>query len=113
MKKVFAIIAVVFIVSIPMIEWLLTNPSNSLELMQTLRNAENPESLFMDENNFDADSVEYIQEEFNPNMVKQFTILEFDEKSFLIQTTPGTTKWEIINIEELPKEIREYFLSQK
>lgn len=75
MKKVFAIIAVVFIVSIPMIEWLLTNPSNSLELMQTLRNAENPESLFMDENNFDADNVEYIQEEFSPNMVKQFTIL--------------------------------------
>ncbi|WP_342575838.1 hypothetical protein MHH37_08265 [Solibacillus sp. FSL K6-1781] len=113
MKKVFAIIAVVFIVSISMIEWLLTNPSNSLELMQTLRNAENPESLFMDENNFDADSVEYIQEEFSPNMVKQFTILEFDEKSFLIQSTPGTTKWEIINIEELPKEIKEYFLSQK
>ncbi|AMO85231.1 hypothetical protein B857_02435 [Solibacillus isronensis B3W22] len=113
MKKVFVIIAVVFIVSIPMIEWLLTNPSNSLELMQTLRSAENPESLFMDEDNFDADSVEYIQEEFSPNMVKQFTILEFDEKSFLIQTTPGTTKWEIINIEELPKEIKEYFLSQK
>lgn len=46
-------------------------------------------------------------------MVKQFTILEFNEKSFLIQTTPGTTKWEIINIEELPEEMRDYFLSQE
>ncbi|MER2153935.1 MAG: hypothetical protein ABS917_07085 [Solibacillus sp.] len=113
MKKIFAIIAVLIIVSIPIFEWLLTNPSNSLELMQTLRNSENPESLFMDENNFDAEIVEYIQEEFNPNMVKQFTILDFDEKSFLIQTTPGTTKLEIINIEELPEEIRDYFLSQE
>lgn len=51
MKKVFAVIAVLIIVSIPIFERLLTNPSNSLELMQTLRNSENPESLFMDKKN--------------------------------------------------------------
>ena len=113
MQKVVAVIAVLIIVSIPIFEWLLTNPSNSLELMQTLRNSENPESLFMDEKNFDAKIVDYIQEEFSPNMVQQFTILEFDEKSFLIQTTPGTTKLDIINIEELPEEMRNYFLSQE
>ncbi|MEK5184914.1 hypothetical protein [Solibacillus sp. FSL W7-1324] len=113
MKKVVAIIAVLILVSIPLFEWLLTNPSNSLELMQTLRNTENPESLFMEGENFDAEIVEYIQKEFSPNMVLQFTILEFDEKSFLIQTTPGTTKLEIINIDEMPEEMRNYFLSQQ
>lgn len=113
MKKVVAVIAVLILVSIPLFEWLLTNPSNSLELMQTLRNTEKPESLFLDEENFDAEIVEYIKKEFSPNMVQQFTILEFDEKSFLIQTTPGTTKLEIINIEELPEEMRNYFLSQE
>jgi len=113
MKKVVAVIAVLILVSIPLFEWLLTNPSNSMELMQTLRNTEKPESLFLDEENFDAEIVEYIQEKFSPNMVQQFTILEFDEKSFLIQTTPGTTKLEIINIEELPEEMRNYFLSQE
>ncbi|MEK5080171.1 hypothetical protein MKX73_14680 [Solibacillus sp. FSL W7-1436] len=113
MKKVVAVIAVLILVSIPLFEWLLTNPSNSMELMQTLRNTEKPESLFLDEENFDAEIVEYIKKEFSPNMVQQFTILEFDEKSFLIQTTPGTTKLEIINIEELPEEMRNYFLSQE
>ena len=111
MKKAVAVIALLIIVSIPIFERLLTYPSNSLELMQTLRNSENPASLFMEEKKFDAEIVEYIQEEFSPNMVQQFTILEFDEKSFLIQTTPGTTKLEIINIEVLPKEMRNYFLS--
>ena len=111
MKKAVAVIALLIIVSIPIFERLLTYPSNSLELMQTLRNSENPASLFMEEKKFDAEIVEYIQEEFSPNMVQQFTILEFDEKSFLIQTTPGTTKLEIINIEELPEEMRNYFLS--
>ncbi len=111
MKKAVAVIALLIIVSIPIFERLLTYPSNSLELMQTLRNSENPASLFMEEKKFDAEIVEYIQEEFSPNMVQQFTILEFDEKSFLIQTTPGTTKLEIINIEVLPEEMRNYFLS--
>lgn len=111
MKKAVAVIALLIIVSIPIFERLLTYPSNSLELMQTLRNSENPASLFMEEKKFDAEIVEYIQEEFSPNMVQQFTIVEFDEKSFLIQTTPGTTKLEIINIEVLPEEMRNYFLS--
>ena len=111
MKKAVAVIALLIIVSIPIFERLLTYPSNSLELMQTLRNSENPASLFMEEKKFDAEIVEYIQEEFSPNMVQQFTIVDFDEKSFLIQTTPGTTKLEIINIEELPEEMRNYFLS--
>lgn len=103
MKKVVAVIALLMIVSIPIFERLLTNPSNSLELMQTLRSSGNPASLFMEEKKFNAEIVEYIQEEFSPNMVQQFTILEFDEKSFLIQIIPGTTKLEIINIEELPE----------
>lgn len=111
MKKAVAVIALLIIVSIPIFERLLTYPSNSLELMQTLRNSENPASLFMEEKKFDAEIVEYIQEEFSPNMVQQFTIVDFDEKSFLIQTTPGTTKLEIINIEVLPEEMRNYFLS--
>ena len=81
--------------------------------MQTLRNSDNPESLFVDSKNIDTKSIEYIQEEFNPNAVKQITLLEFDEKTYFIQTTPGTKKMKIINIEELPVEIREYFLSQE
>ena len=47
-KNIVAIIFALLIVSAPIIHWAITNPSNSLELMQTLRNSENPESLFLD-----------------------------------------------------------------
>ena len=63
--------------------------------------------------NIDYKSIEYIQEEFDPNMITQITLLEFDEKTYLIQTTPGTKKMKIIAIEELPVEIREYFIERE
>lgn len=113
LKKILAIIFVLLIVSAPIIHWAITNPSNSLELMQTLRNSENPESLFLDSKKIDYKSIEYIQEEFNPNMITQITLLEFDEKTYSIQTTPGTKKMKIIAIEELPIEIREYFIERE
>lgn len=112
-KKILAIIFALLIVSAPIIYWAITNPSNSLELMQTLRNSEIPESLFLDPKNIDYKSIEYIQEEFNPNMITQITLLEFDEKTYLVQTTPGTKKMKIIAIEELPIEIREYFIERE
>lgn len=112
MKKVVAIILALLVVASPIIYWFMTNPSNSLELMQTLRNSDNPESLYLDSKNIDYESIEYIQEEFSPNMISQFTLLEFDEKTYLIQTTPGTEKMKIIAIEELPFEVREYFIDR-
>ncbi len=113
MKKILAIILLLLLLAAPTINWAITNPSNSLELMQTLRNSDNPESLFIDSKNIDYESIKYIQEEFDPNMISQFTLLEFDEKTYLIQTTPGTKKMEIIAIEELPTEIREYFIERE
>ncbi|KOS67771.1 hypothetical protein AEA09_03815 [Lysinibacillus contaminans] len=113
MRKILATIFILLIVAAPTIHWAITNPSNSLELMQTLRNSENPESLFLDSKNIDYKSIEYIQEEFDPNTVKQITLLEFDEKTYFIQTTPGTKKMKIIAIEELPIEIREYFIERE
>ena len=81
--------------------------------MQKLRNTDHPESMFVDTKNVDYESINYIQKEFDPNSISQFTLLEFDEKTYIILTTPGTEKMEIINIEELPIEIREYFMGQE
>lgn len=113
MKKITAILLALLVVTAPIIYWFMTNPSNSLELMQTLRNSDNPKSLYLNSKNIDYESIKYIQEEFSPNMISQFTLLEFDEKTYLIQTTPGTEKMKIIAIEELPTEIREYFLNRE
>ena len=108
-EKTTAILLALLVVASPIIYWFMTNPSNSLELMQTLRNSNNPESLYLDPEAIDYENIKYIREEFDPNRISQFTLLEFDEKTYLIQTTPGTKKMKIINIEELPVEIREYF----
>ena len=109
MKKTTAILLALLVVASPIIYWFMKNPSNSLELMQTLRNSNNPESLYLDPEAIDYENIKYIREEFDPNRISQFTLLEFDEKTYLIQTTPGTKKMKIINIEELSVEIREYF----
>lgn len=112
MKRIAAVFLALLVVASPIIYWFMTNPSNSIDLMQTLRNAKNPESLYADSKNIDYESIEYIQKEFNPNMITQITLLEFDEKTYAIQTTPGTQKMKIIAIEELPAEIRDYFIEQ-
>lgn len=90
-----AIILALLVVASPIIYWFMTNPSNSLELMQTLRNSDNPESLYLDSINIDYESIEYIQEEFSPNMISQFTLLEFDEKTYLIQRLLELKKWKL------------------
>ena len=56
-----AVIFALFIVAAPIIYWALTNPSNSLELMQKLRNTDHPESMFVDSKNVDYESINYIQ----------------------------------------------------
>ena len=112
-RKIFFLFLLLLLLFAPTINWAITNPSNSLELMQKLRNSDNPESLFVDSKNIDYESINYIQEKFDPNMVLQFTLLEFDEKTYVIQTTPGTKKMEIITIEELPNALREYFIERE
>ena len=112
-RKIFFLFLLLLLLFAPTINWAITNPSNSLELMQKLRNSDNPESLFVDSKNIDYESINYIQEKFGPNSISQFTLLEFDDKTYAIQTTPGTKKMEIITIEELPNEIREYFIERE
>ena len=112
-RRILFFILLLLLLFAPTINWAITNPSNSLELMQKLRNSDNPESLFVDSKNIDYESINYIQKKFDPNMVSQFTLLEFDEKTYAIQTTPGTKKMKIISIEELPNEIREFFIERE
>ncbi|WP_245669301.1 hypothetical protein [Caryophanon tenue] len=45
--------------------------------------------------------------------VSQFTVLEFDEKAYVVETTPGTRKMNIIAIEELPEDMRAYLTEQR
>ncbi|MFJ7737373.1 hypothetical protein ACIQ2D_13760 [Lysinibacillus sp. NPDC097287] len=63
------------------------------------------------EANFKKEDFEFISSlGTSPNSISQFTLFEYGHKSYVFMTTPGTTKLKILAVEELPKDIRDYFL---
>ncbi|MEH7125972.1 hypothetical protein V7127_22435 [Bacillus sp. JJ1773] len=89
-------------------------PKNSLELYQELTFSDSfkeVQKLFLDgyERNFSREDFNYIQEN-TANSVGQFTLFEFNEKSYVIMTSRGTAKLKIHSVEELPEDIRKFFM---
>ncbi|MGM0834772.1 MAG: hypothetical protein ACQEV7_01365 [Bacillota bacterium] len=96
---------------------ILFTPKDSLELYQAIDNADNLEEVhkklmlegYLD--NFKEEDFDFINNVSNsPKRVSQFTLLEYEEKTFLIVTSPGTERLKVLSVEELPTEIRDYFL---
>ncbi|QFG01153.1 hypothetical protein PB01_09185 [Psychrobacillus glaciei] len=91
-------------------------PKNSLDLYQAIAFADDFEEvkkLMLDgyEDNFKEEDFEFIKKlDTSPNRIGQFTLFEYDERTFVIMTSPGTEKLEVLAVDELPKEIRDYFL---
>ena len=91
-------------------------PKNSLELYQAISFAddfEDVKKLMLDgyEDNFKEADFEFINSlGTSPNRVGQFTFFEYNERTFVIMTSPGTKKLEVLAVDELPKDIRNYFL---
>lgn len=91
-------------------------PNNSLELYQSIsfaKDFEEAQKLSLEgyEDNFMKEDFEYIShEDTAANRVSQFTLFEYDEKTYLIMTSPGTAKFKILSVEELPEAMRSYFL---
>lgn len=97
----------------------LFKPENSLDLYQSMTFAddfEEAQSLMLEgyEANFKEEDFEFINGTNTvANSISQFALFEYDEKSYLIMTSPGTQgirKLKVLVVEELPTEIRDYFL---
>ncbi len=92
-------------------------PKNSLELYQAIRFSksyqESTELILEGYNeNFKEEDYDFMgQLENTPNRITQFTLFEYKEKTYLIMTTPGTNRLQILDVKELPEEIRNYFLA--
>ncbi|MDX5476738.1 MAG: hypothetical protein LPK00_14490 [Bacillaceae bacterium] len=100
----------------------LYKPTNSVDLYQSISFAsdfETAQKLMLKgyEDNFNEEDFEYINRlETTAKSISQFTIFEYGDKSYVIMTTPGTNriqKLKVMAVEELPTEIREYFLQLK
>ncbi|MGG0669729.1 hypothetical protein ABE073_14540 [Lederbergia citrisecunda] len=88
-------------------------PKNSLELYQSITFADSideVQELFLDGYavNLTEDDFKYIQDH-TANRVGQFTLFEYNAKSYVIMTSPRTKKLKVLTIEELPEEIRVFF----
>ena len=91
-------------------------PTNSIELYKSIAFSEDFEEgqeLMLEgyESNLKEEDYNYISREINsPYKVNQFTLFEYGNKTYILLTTPGTKKVEVLKVEELPVEIRNYFL---
>lgn len=110
--RIFAIILVAIIVGYSFYENFYT-PKNSLELYQDITFADSineVQKLFEDgyEVNFTEDVLQFMRDQ-SANRIGQFTLFEYNAKSYIVMTSPGTKKLKVLAIEELPKEIRDFF----
>ena len=61
------------------------------------------------EENFSKEVYEgIINASSSPNSVNQFTVFQYDNESYIIETTPGTMKLEILRVAKLPKKMKDY-----
>lgn len=90
-------------------------PKNSVELYQNILFAEDfkgVQDLILDgyEGNFEEEDFRTLQK-LDPtlNRISQFALFEYENRMFVVMTSPGTEQLKVLAVEELPKEIRSYF----
>ncbi len=60
--------------------------------------------------NFKKEDFDYINRvDTSANRISQLTLIEYDEKTYVIVTSSGTPRLKILAVEELPIDIRNYF----
>ena len=115
-KKYRITLIIVLLLISPSLVFFSSRTSNSIDLVNELRSKVHPETLFVDEDKISDEEwkiIEYMQNTSPLKDVSQFTVLEFEGKSFLVESAPGETKMKILSIEELPAEIEAYFINRK
>ena len=109
------IILVFVIVGGAMYYFVFYTPKNSLELYQAITFAddfEEAKKLMLEgyEDNFKEEDFEFIKRlDTIANSVGQFTLFEYDDRTFVVMTSPGTERLKVLSVDELPKDIRNYF----
>ncbi|MBM7580967.1 hypothetical protein [Jeotgalibacillus terrae] len=94
---------------------MMQKPDNSLTLYQEIAFADDMEAveaLMLEgyEENLNPEAVEYMMRADRQALgIEQFTLVDFHDRTYLVESSPGTDQLYILNIEELPEEIRDYF----
>ncbi|GEL78247.1 hypothetical protein [Tenuibacillus multivorans] len=91
------------------------NPKNSIDLFESIRYSDDfaeVENLILEgyESNFKQKDYKYMSDVGgnNASRIMQFTVVDYYEKAYIIMTAPGANKLEIVKVEELPDNVKEY-----
>lgn len=113
-KEIITIVAAALLVFGGLVFYkLFYTPKNSLELYQAMAFTDDMadiEKLFLDgyDVNLTKEDLQYFRDN-RPNRIGQFTLFEYNMKSYVIMTAPQGNKLKVLSVEELPEEIREFF----
>ncbi|WP_345239295.1 hypothetical protein [Pontibacillus salipaludis] len=114
-KRIAYLLSLVFIITGGLLYYIyFFTPKNSMELYQQLHFSEDikkAKELILEgyEDNLTEEDFKFITN--NPvDQISQFTLFEYNEKSYVIMTSPGTERLKILAVKELPEDLREFFL---
>lgn len=117
-QKSWIVFLLLFVIGIGYIsyEHVYLKPQTSVELYEEIafaNNFEQAKKVMVDDNkaHFSEEDFKVLNEiDSSPNKIRQLTLVEYDDETFVFSTTPGTKKLEVFAVGQLPPEIREYFL---
>lgn len=114
LKEISTIVAIALLVFGGLVYYkLFYTPKNSLELYQAMAFTDDMadiEKLFLDgyDVNLTNEDLQYFRDN-SPNRIGQFTLFEYNMKSYMIMTAPKGNKLKVLSVEELPEEISKFF----
>ncbi|NYF25845.1 hypothetical protein [Sporosarcina sp. JAI121] len=112
--KIIIVILLAIIMLVPVYFQIAYKPRNSIELYRAIQFSEDyREAQKLSLKGYEKDFSKEIYEKIvnsstSPNSVNQFTVLRYDGESYIIETTPGRTKLEILRVVKLPEELKDY-----
>lgn len=112
-KILFALLCGI-IIAFPFMYKVVIKPKNALEMYQAVRSTvdyDQLEKLILEgyEKNVPVELYdEIINSSSDPNKIRQFTVVQYADETYLLETSPGTMKLNILGLDKAPDEIRDY-----
>lgn len=113
-EKIVLVLLIAIFIAMPVIYKVVIKPKNAIELYQTIQFSDGFKDIksHINEGYNSNVPVEIYDEIKNstlsPEKVRQFTVLEYANEMYLIETSPGTTKLKILGLDKAPEEVRDY-----
>lgn len=113
-NRVLLFLVCMMLVAIPFIYKVVIQPKNALEMYQMVKFAEDFNEvrghvLEGYEGNVSEELYNEVKNtDLSPEKVRQFTVFEYENETYFIETSPGTMKLKVLGLDKVPEEVHEY-----